>query len=97
MTEVGEPQSGRELLAELAGLLKCRTSSGLIAGCRGRVVMTAGGLLVEPGPSAPLWVVMQLQQSGLIEPVEAYVMTRSPTPDEAELVRQLLGLQQRSV
>jgi hypothetical protein len=92
MTEVSEPTTARQQLTTLAGLLRCRDSSGLIAGCRGRVVMTAGGIAIEPGPSAPLWVVMQLLQSGLIEPVESFVISRMPEPDEATLLRTLLGL-----
>jgi hypothetical protein len=97
MTEVGEPQSAREQLDELARVLRCGDSSGLIAGARGRICSTADGLLVEIGTSASLSLLLQLTQAGLLTVSESFTLARHPTEGEAAMLRELLGLQQGTV
>ena len=87
----------REQLVELASVLRCRDGLGAIAGTRGRIVMTAGGITVEPGTTASLSLLLQLLQTGLLDISESFVLARMPTEAEAALLRALLGITQGTI
>jgi hypothetical protein len=97
MTTVETATTARAALHELAGLLRCRDGLGVIAGARGRITQTAGGIIVEVGPTASLAMLLQLVQAGVLNVAETFMLARCPTEAEAAMLRELCGIKQGTI